>query len=95
MIVKGLHKNNLYKINFTNMHGVDAVNFAQPVKKHGARKFRRLNVKSDHALLSTVSGINLDKIICPKFCQILKYPLRINIIRNCFLMMEAKKQLSL
>ena len=89
--VKGLRKNKLYEIDFTKVHEANVVKFAQALKKYGAHKLRHLNVKSGHALLCMVSGMNLNKILC----QFLKHSLRINNIGHHFLMMEANKQLSL
>lgn len=69
MIVMGLRKNNLYEMNFTKVHGTDALNLTQSLKKDGAcelghRRIGHLAVKSVHAFKSLVNDMNLGKIPC-------------------------------
>ena len=59
-------EDNLYQVTFTNVHGVNVANLAQPSTKNGAlelwhRRLGHLNVRSVRFLQSMVSGIALGK----------------------------------
>ena len=66
----GLSVSELYKINYTMVHEVDAVDLVQLWERDGVLELQHhrlghLNVKSVRALQSIVNGINPGKILCP------------------------------
>lgn len=69
VVVLELQKSNLYEMNFTMVHGTNAVNLAQSWKKDMIFEFWHcwlgpLNVNDVHALQSMVSDMNFGKILC-------------------------------
>ena len=93
----GLHNGNLYKMNFKNVHIVDAVDLVQSWRKDNAFQFwncwlGHLNAKCVRILKNIMSGMNLSKILCTTSSSIREHAMRDNNLGRYFPMIGDSKQ---